>query len=187
VVVAWTRTIHREGAPRSEVRAARLGPELAVGEATVVSSCRYLDPAPYLTALGDRFGLAYRDDADDDDKPEFYFAVLDRHGRVAKGPARISRADGFQGPRLSAGDPLVFSAAIRSFQRNFLVGLNRFDLAGVKRGGEFQIYADKSDFIRVAIEANGDELALVYGEDRRGAGRVLASRVVCREDGGANP
>jgi hypothetical protein len=146
-----------------------------------VASCRYLDPAPYLTALGDRFGLAFRDDADRDDKPEFYFAVLDATGRVLKKPARISRAGCFQGPSISGGDPLVFSAAIRSFQRNYLVGLNRFDLAGVKRGGEFQVYADKSDFVRVALVASGQEVMLVYGEDRRGEGRVLASRVNCRD------
>jgi len=187
IVLSWTRTAHRDGSPRSEVRAASLGADLAVGEATVVASCRYLDPAPRLIVLGKRFGLAYRDDADEDDKPEFYFAVLDTRGRVVEGPARISRADGFQGPRLSAGDPLVYSAAIRSFQRNYLVGLNRFDLAGVKRGGEFQIYADKSDFIRVAIEAKGEDVVLVYGEDRRGTGRVLASRVICREGDSASP
>jgi len=186
-VLAWTRTAHRDGSPRSEVRAAGLGVDLTVGEATVVASCRYLDPAPHMIPLGERFGLAYRDDADDDDKPEFYFAVLDGHGRVTKGPARISRADGFQGPSLSSGDPLVYSAAIRSFQRNYLVGLNRFDLAGIKRGGEFQVYADKSDFIRVAIDARGKDVLLVYGEDRRGTGRVLASRVVCRENGEASP
>jgi hypothetical protein len=184
--VAWTRTSHQGGSPRSEVRAARLTGDLAVGKATVVASCRYLDPAPHLVALGDRFGLAYRDDADDDDKPEFYFAVLDGAGRVVEGPTRISRADGFQGPSLSGSERLVYSAAIRSFQRNYLVGLNRFDLAGVKRGGEFQVYADKSDFIRVAIEARGSDVVLVYGEDRRGRGRVLASRVIC-QDGGASP
>ena len=54
------------------------------------------------------------------------------------------------------------------------------------RGGEFQVYADKSDFIRVAIEASKNDVVLVYGEDRRGTGRVLASQVVCRE-GGASP
>jgi len=187
LAVAWTRTDNRDGTPRSEVRAASLSPDLTLGRSGVVAVCRYLDPAPHLIALGERFGLAYRDDADDDDKPEFYFAVLDARGRVVEGPARISRADGFQGPSLAAGDRLVFSAAVRSFQRNYLVGLNRFDLAGVKRGGEFQIYADKSDFVRVALAAHGNEVLLVYGEDRRGRGRVLASRVICRDNDEGRP
>jgi hypothetical protein len=186
-VLAWTRTVHRDGVPLSEVRAASLGDDLTVGPATTVASGRYLDPAPHLVSIGDRFGIALRDDADDDDKPEFYFALLDNRGRVTKGPQRISRADGFQGPYLAVGEPLVFSAAIRSFQRNYLIGLNRFDLAGVKRGGEFQVYADKSDFIRVALLAHDRSVVLVYGEDRRGSGRVLASRVVCREGAGASP
>ncbi len=77
--------------------------------------------------------------------------------------------------------PGVLSAAIRSYQHNFLVGLNRFDRKGVKKGGEFQIYADKSDFTRVAVDARGDRVILVYGEDRQGTGRILFGKVNCAE------
>ena len=168
---------HRAGT----VVAGVLGTDLALGELTAVARTRFADAAPRLRALPrGGFGLAHRDDADEDGQAEFYFTRLDAAGRIEHGPSRISRADGYQGPRLAAGGEVVYSAAVRSFQRNFLVGVNRFDERGVKRGGEYQVYADQSDFTRVALDVRGGRVTLLYGEDRRDRGRVLAARVVCR-------
>ncbi len=181
VLISWIEIVRGEKEAVARVRVALLGDGLEIDNLNTVAECRFLDCAPSLTAVGERFGISYRDDADDDGKPEFYFRMIDSAGTPTGSPARISRADGFQGPLITYGDPLVFSAAIRSFQRNFLVGLNRFDLKGVKKGGEFQIYADKSDFIRVAMDARGSRVILVYGEDRQGAGRILYGKVNCRD------
>lgn len=181
VLISWIEIVRRKKESVARIRTAILGDGLEIDNLNTVAECRFLDCAPSLAVVGERFGIAYRDDADDDGKPEFYFMMIDSDGKPAGSPARISRADGFQGPLITYGDPLVFSAAIRSYQHNFLVGLNRFDRKGVKKGGEFQIYADKSDFIRVAIDAQGDRVLLVYGEDRQGSGRILFGRVNCTE------
>ena len=181
VLISWIEIVRSEKEAVARVRVAMLGDDLQIDNLNTLAECRFLDCTPAVTVVGERFGISYRDDADDDGKPEFYFRMIDPAGNPTDSPARISRADGFQGPLITYGDPLVFSAAIRSFQRNFLVGLNRFDLKGVKKGGEFQIYADKSDFIRVAMDARGNRVILVYGEDRQGAGRILYGKVNCRE------
>jgi hypothetical protein len=172
-----------EGPPGTSglaVRTAPIGPELALGEQHVVTRIGFHDPAPCLAALPDGFGLLYRDDEDGDAVLEYHFSALDRTGAPLRPPARISRADGPRGPVLVPGAGPLFGVAIRSFQRNLLVGLNRFDLAGAKLGGEFQVYADKSDFTRVVAAADGEAAILLYAEDRQGRGRVLASRVQCR-------
>ena len=179
-MIAWSRTAHDGVEPRSLVRAAVLDGDLDRGRPRTIAACRHLDPQPSLVAMaGGEFGLAYRDDDDEDMRPEYYFVRLDARGEPVGKSARISRADGFTGPELAAVDSLVYGAVIRSFQHNLLVGLNRFDEFGRKLGGEFQIYADKSDFVRVAMATNDDEILLVYGEDRRGSGRILSGHVAC--------
>jgi hypothetical protein len=124
--------------------------------------------------------LAFRDDRDGDHIPEYYFAKLDASGKPAREPARISRADGPDGPRLAQVGPFVFGVQVRTFGGSLLVGMNRFDAEGRKRGGEFQIYADKSDFTHADVAPGDGKVLLVYGEERKGEGRVLAGPVTCR-------
>jgi len=124
--------------------------------------------------------VAFRDDRDYDGTPEYYFAALAPSGALRGEPARISRADGSEGPRLAAVGSFVLGVQVRSFGGSLLVGMNRFDTSGRKRGGEFQIYADKSDFTRADVAPGDGRVLLVYGEDRKGAGRVLAGPVSCR-------
>jgi hypothetical protein len=152
---------------------------LELEERHVINTGRYLDAAPYLASLKGQIGIVYRDDRDEDDTAEFYFAKLDSSGAATLPPKRISRSDGYQGPRISGGLP-VFSATVRSFQRELLIGVNRFDLKGEKLGGEFQIYADKSNFTLVAIAAGENNAMLIYAEDMDGKSRVLAGSVVCK-------
>ncbi|HUT79363.1 MAG TPA: hypothetical protein VM285_16820, partial [Polyangia bacterium] len=151
-----------------------------LGEPRLMVRTNLHDTALHLATGPDGFGLAYRNDEDGDAVLEYHFVALDRRGAPLHPPARISRADGPRGPQLAWGGGLFSGATIRSFQRNLLVGLNRFDARGAKSGGEFQIYADKSNFTRVAVTADGSRAMLVYAEDRQAQGRILASRVQCR-------
>jgi hypothetical protein len=180
VLLAWAEEAPAGGAPGLAIRAAPIGPDLALGEPRLVARTGLHDAALHLAAGPDGFGLAYRDDEDGDDVLEYHFVALDRGGAPLHPPARISRADGPRGPDLAWGGTLYCGATIRSFQRNLLVGLNRFDARGTKSGGEFQVYADKSDFTRVAVAADGNSAMLVYAEGRPAQSRVLASRVQCR-------
>jgi hypothetical protein len=179
-LLAWAEEAPLGGTPGLAIRAAPIGPDLAVGEPRLVVRIGLHDAALHLAAGPEGFGLAYRDDEDGDAVLEYHFLALDRGGAPLHPPARISRADGPRGPHLAWGGGLFCGATIRSFQRNLLVGLNRFDARGAKSGGEFQIYADKSDFTRVALAADGNAAVLVYGEDRQARGRLLASRMQCR-------
>jgi hypothetical protein len=156
-----------------------LSPDLEVRAVREVARARFLDPAPQLSRMDDQAGLVFRDDADKDDTPEFYFTLLGPNGKTIFDPKRISQADGWRGPSLIYDAPNFVSAAIRSFQRNLLIGVNRFDKKGEKLGGEFQVYADKTDFTRVDLAASGDTILMIYAEDRRGSGRVLTSQIKC--------
>lgn len=179
-LLAWSRTVQDAEGPMSEVLAVQLDTSLRLNRHTVVNRGRYLDSRPFAMPISDHFGLVFRDDRDPDGTAEFYFTRLDKKASMLQSPRRISRADGFRGPQIAGVQP-VYSAAVRSFQRNLLIGLNRFDLRGTKLGGEFQVYADKSDFIRVALAVRDSSVLLVYGEDRQGSGRVLSARVECRD------
>ncbi|MBN2342020.1 MAG: hypothetical protein JXX29_07965 [Deltaproteobacteria bacterium] len=125
------------------------------------------------------FAVVYRDNRDGDRTEEFYFTVIDATGKKRQAAERISRADGPQGPKLSVGDEFLFSAAIRSYNNNYLVGFNRFSSSGTKTGGEFQVYADKCDFTRAGIATSGDKVVLVYAENAGSSGRILASTITC--------
>ncbi|MCP4675497.1 MAG: hypothetical protein GY854_08325 [Deltaproteobacteria bacterium] len=181
-LLVWSETVHGKKETRSLVRAASLSTNLELGERKTVASGRFLDSAPSIARVGSLFGIVFRDDADRDDTPEFYFSLIDANGTGTLPPKRISQADGWRGPSLIYKAPHLVSAAIRSFQRNLLIGVNRFDKAGVKLGGEFQVYADKTDFTRVDLAVSDKNMMMVYGEDRRGAGRVLAGRITCSKE-----
>lgn len=172
--------VSRASPPKVFVHVEKVGDNLEGEKTHTVGQGSYLHPTLDLVASGDGFGLVFRDDLDDDEVPEYYHVALSARGDPLTVPTRISQSDGFTGPKLAVQNELIVSAAIRSFQRNLLIGLNRFDDRGRKVGGELQIYADKTDFVRVDVAANEVVTLLVYGEDREGRGRVLSSRLGCR-------
>ncbi len=181
-VLAWSETERSDTRLRSYVKTARVSPSLALtSEATVVES-RFLYPSPDMAVMGERLGLTFRDDADRDDTPEYHFALLSPDGASVIARQRISQADGYRGPSLISVDGAFLGAAIRSFQRNLLIGINRFDPLGTKLGGEFQVYADNTDFVRVDVSQNAENLLMVYAEDRDSNGRILAGQVMCTKE-----
>jgi len=179
-LLVWIESRSGGSGPLFDVRVAQVVAGPSLGPISTVASSRYLDPAPTIVSTGGGFGVAFRDDRDSDGTPEYYYSELERSGAVRRKPARISRADGSEGPRLARVGAFVFGVQVRSFGGAFLVGMNRIDAEGRKRGGEFQIYADKSDFTRADVAPGDGKVLLVYGEDRQGAGRVLAGAVTCR-------
>ncbi len=181
-LIAWSEIEHRRVGPRSLIRVAPLSADLELGETVTAAEGRFLESSPRLAPAGDMFGLVHRDDKDRDGTPEFYFSAVGADGVPALKPQRISQADGWRGPSLVYVAPYLMSTTIRSFQRNLLIGMNRFDKQGVKQGGEFQVYADKTDFVRVDLAVSGQSMLMVYAEDRRGSGRILAGQVQCRGD-----
>jgi hypothetical protein len=181
-VLVWSETSESGAAPRSLVYAATVSSALTLSPKTKVAETRFLYPSPDVTVAEESIGLTFRDDEDRDDTPEYYFLLLAQNGRPVSKRARISQADGLRGPSLAMFEGVFFGATIRSFQRSFLVGLNRFTREGTKIGGEFQVYADKTDFVRVDISENQKTLMMVYAEDRLSSGRVLAGQVLCKSE-----
>ena len=180
-LLAWAETGSRGGDPYSRIRTARVARDLSLTDIRTVAEGRFFYPDPQLVSHpeGGNPGLIYRDDDDKDRTPEYYFIPLGPTGAPAGERRRISQADGLKGPSLAKNGDYYFGAAVRSFQRNLLIGVNRFDGQGVKQNGEFQVYADKSDFVRVDIAPAGDAVIIVYAEDKRTEGRVSAGRVFC--------
>lgn len=180
VMVAWTETERTVNSPSTIVHLAQLDRNLKLSQRRTVAKASFVDPAPALVYVENRVGVVFRDDKDGDDTQEYYFSLFDLNGEKARVTKRISQADGWRGPCVTAMPPYLFGAAVRSFQRNLLIGLNRFDLRGSKLGGEFQLYADKTQFVRVDIAATAENTMMVYAEDGQGIGRVLAGCIVCR-------
>lgn len=178
-LLAWAE-LDRGSPPVVLVHTAAVYQDLSIGPVHVVGRGSYLHPTVDVLASEQGFGLVFRDDADDDDTPEYYYVSLAADGSPLSVPARISKADGFTGPHLARDGELWTAAAIRSYERNLLIGMNRFDTRGRKVGGELQIYADKSDFVRVDVARGTSGLLLLYSEDRDDHGRVISSRVGCR-------
>ena len=181
-VLAWSETATGERGATSLINTAVVSSALDIGAISTVAESGFLYPSPDMAVMGDRIGLTFRDDADRDDTPEYHFTLLGARGAPLSKRARISQADGYRGPSLAVADGAFLGAAVRSFQRNLLIGLNRFDQEGNKLGGEFQVYADKTDFVRVDVSENRNALLLVYAEDRRSSGRILAGQVMCLDE-----
>lgn len=179
--IAWFETGNKARESVSYINTAWISRDLEFSPPKTVAEGRFIFPSPQLVSLQDGLALTFRDDADKDDTPEFYYIALNGTGGAADRQKRISQADGFKGPSLEISGDYFVSAAIRSFQRNLLIGLNRFNKQGVKQNGEFQVYADKTDFVRVDIAQGKDSLMMVYAEDKRTAGRVLAGEVSCSD------
>lgn len=159
--------------------AAKISKNGTRGKASLVDNLQIFDPDAHVVPFEDGFAAVYRDNRDEDQTEEFYLTVLSKDAVPIRAGKRISRADGPVGPKLSVGDQYLFSTAVRSYNNNYLVGFNRFDKFGTKTGGEFQLYADKCDFIRAGMATTKDEVILVYAENADAGGRILASTIGC--------
>lgn len=182
VMLAWSETVNDDANLSSEVKVAFVSDDLRLLSESTAAAGRFIYPTPDIHVVEGGVGLLYRDDDDRDDTPEFYYLLLNPAGKAAQRKQRISQSDGLRGPSLAPFGGMNVVATIRSFQRNLLIGLNRFDQTGTKLGGEFQVYADKTDFVRVDLSANEASLLMVYAEDRRNKGRVIAGQVICAGD-----
>jgi signal peptidase I len=174
ILMAWSV----QTALGSTVMLANLNSKLTVLNKTVLGKSKLTDGSVVLSSVGKNVGFAFRSDEDEDGRWEFYFGMF-KNGRIIHPAARISRADGPKGPHIAFKNNLVFSAQIRSYQNNLLVGFNRFNYQGVKKGGEFQVYADKSDFTLTDLDASGDKVLLLYAEVSDRFGRILSSTLSC--------
>ncbi|MBN2801476.1 MAG: hypothetical protein JXR91_00125 [Deltaproteobacteria bacterium] len=153
------------------------GPENKIAEHHIDSI------SPFITRQNNGYALLFRDNEDKDNMEEFYYLLLDKSGKPKSKPIRISRSDGDFGPSLTSSDTLFFSAAIRSYRSNYLVGFNRFNKQGVKQGGEFQIYADKNNFTRVQLitpAKDKNSVLIVYAEQKEEEAKVLSATITCR-------
>ncbi len=180
-ILAYVQTVEGEGASKSDVVLARLDAKGQLYGRSVVARSRFLAAEPRLVRSASGLGVVYRDDEERDGQAEYFFLPIS-DALEPQGPAaRISRSDGYQGPRVVAKDGLLVGATIRSFQRSLLVGLNRFDARGRKKGGEFQVYADDASFVRVDLATQASQTILAYLEEKESRSRVLVSKVSCAE------
>lgn len=175
-IVLWSDVVDKQVVLYS----ASISADLDLGEKFTVDNLELYDATADVVPLKNGFAAVYRDNRDGDKTEEFYFTALDSKGKPRQVGKRISRADGPRGPRIVAGqDGGFYSAAVRSYNNNYLVGVNRFDKRGTKKGGEFQVYADKCDFIRAVLETEENWAILVYAENANRGGRILAAKISC--------
>jgi hypothetical protein len=187
LTMAWSETIigkkstEHVGSGTSAVKIGVISRDLGLSAVNTLATSRFVNPSPALAVSDDGLALVFRDDEEDNETPEYHFLPLNATGTPRDRRQRISTSDGLRGPRMVATLDGYLGVTIRSFQRNFLIGLNRMDRLGRKMGGEFQVYADKSDFIRVDLAEHGGQVMMVYAEDRQNKGRILAGSVSCAD------
>lgn len=152
----------------------RLEPE---GATTVVARVSIEGADPFLLYEDGGYTIAYRDVRDGDRRAGYYLARIGR-----RGGARIGRGNGPLGPDLVHCHGLYAGATVRTHAHELLLGFNRFDVHGKKRGGELQIFSDRVHFGTVELECLPGGYALLYGEEdeNRGA-RLLYNSVTCED------
>ncbi|MBI2894375.1 MAG: hypothetical protein HYY06_12555 [Deltaproteobacteria bacterium] len=145
------------------------------GPASTVARVVIEGADPFLLWRDGGFTIAYRDVRDGDRRAGYYLARIGR-----RGDARIGRGNGPLGPDIVHCHGLYAGATVRTHAHELLLGFNRFDVSGKKRGGELQIFSDRVHFGTVELECLPDGYALLYGEEdeQRGA-RLLYNRVTC--------
>jgi hypothetical protein len=155
----------------------RFGPGLSPrGSARVQRHVSIEGADPVLLWHDGGFTIAYRDLRRGERRAGYYV------GRIgASRDAKIARANGPLGPDLVECHGIYAGATVRTYQRDLLLGFDRFDVHGHKPGGELQIYSDRVHFGAVELECLPEGWALLYGEeDERGA-RLLFNTVRCEE------
>lgn len=180
-LLAHVQVLETRRDAKADVVLTRLDEKAQPRGESVLARSRFLAAEPRLVLGAEGPALVYRDDEEGDGRAEYFFLPLDA-GLEARGlAARISRSDGYQGPRVAKKDGMFVAATVRSFQNNLLVGLNRFDGEGRKKGGEFQVYADSASFVRVDLVQQASQTLLAYLEEDETRCRVLVSEVTCEE------
>lgn len=134
---------------------------------------------PAILWRGRGFTLVFRDRRGRDRRPGYYMVRPEE--RAAAAPKRIARANGPVGPEIAYCHGTYAGAAVRTYQDELLLGFNRFDLTGVKRSGELQIYSDRVHFAAVELECLPEGWALLYAEEHPKGARLLYNRVTCRD------
>ncbi len=180
-LIAWSEAKGIDDQSVFNVKIAPLTEKLQLGKSTIAASGRFIFASPELVDGSSGLGLVYRDKADKYDLAGLYFVPLSQEGTPVGDKQRISRADGKKGPTLKYFNGLFVSAAVRSDEKSLLIGINRFDAKAVRRGGEFQVYADITDYVCVDIAASDKSIITVFGEDLDEGGRVIVGRVFCAD------
>jgi hypothetical protein len=179
--IAWSETLNKNDETIFNVMLAMISKDLQLVEQRSVAISQFVFTSPELVSTPSGLGLVYRDKEDKNDLAGLYFLPLSQDGAVLGEKQRISRSDGKMGPALKFVDGLFVTAAVRSEDHNLLIGINRFERTAEKKGGEFQVYADITDYVCVDIAASYHSIIMVLGEDKKEGGRVLAGRVVCAD------
>jgi hypothetical protein len=167
-----------DGGVEAPVRFGRFGADLApLGEPREIARTSTEDADPVLLARGGAFAVFFRDVRDGDRRAGYY---LTRPG-AKTAPVRIGRANGPSGPDVAWCHETYAGATVRTHSQELLLGFNRFDATGKKKGGELQIYSDRVHFAAVEVECLARGWALLYAEEHPQGGRLLYNTVTCSE------
>lgn len=149
------------------------------GAAVVLARSQEAETWPILFAEGGRYGLGYRDLDDDDPRPQLFFAPFaGEWGR--QGPRRrIGRYDGPTRGVVLAGGPHLAATEVRSWSREQIIALDRFEHDGERVGAQSHIFFDRVYFTDVDAVAVGTRYLLLYGEDQPHQ-RVWLGQIGCR-------
>jgi len=174
VAIAWSELASNADGVASVVRVAQIRGNGSVGAPKDVAFAMVEDPDPVLFHARELLRVVFRDKEDPRGKNAYY--VADARPNAQR--YRVSRADGTRSPSVATCHGTLAAATIRTFQTEFLIGFNRFDLRGNKNGGELQIYSDGVHFAEASLACLPEGYVLAYAEQGTQS-RVLFNRATC--------
>lgn len=150
------------------------GPPRSIADSSVEETWPTLVSSPDGTS-----GVMYRDEHPDYVTPQGYFLRLDGRGEAISEPLRICRYDGQTRAVLMTTGKVWVNIAVRSWAREWILGLDRFEPDGKRIGAQLHVFADHVKYTDVDAVRIGTKYALLFAEDHPKQ-RIWFAQVRCR-------
>lgn len=148
-------------------------------EHRVLVSATVAEPWPVATSTDGGLDLVYRSRRQWDTRDQLVFTRFDSQLQTTLSATRLGRYDGPTAATLLTNGSVWVSVAIRSWSREMIVALDRFNGLGERLGAEMHVFADEVRFTDVdAIRVN-DRYVFIYAEDEPSQ-RIWLAEARCR-------
>ncbi len=136
-----------------------------LSDPVVITRTRTREAWPSLEPTPDGFALMYRDRLEDSTLDGLFFMRFGEGDERVVGPIHLGRYDGpTRGVLLSTSEVFV-TVAVRSWARERILGIDRFDWLGNRIGAEMHVYFDYLRLTDADAIRDGTRYILVFSED----------------------
>lgn len=111
-----------------------------IGKAQTLIKTKVNVSWPSLVSSEDEMSLIYRDKRQGDRLEQLFFARFDHRAEPLQEPKRLGRFDGKTQATLLRTGNVFFALAVRSWSKEMILGVNRFNPQGQRIGAEFHVF-----------------------------------------------